>query len=701
VKKPRLGDAWLPFLLAAVLIAMDLAADRLPATRHALDLSHLALGALIVLSSLALMRWAVRKQKSVESVLRQAHDELETRVSERTADLEAVNQALQAEVAERQRVERALRTSDETARAMMNASSESALLLDLQGGVLACNAIAAQRLGATVEGLVGASLFDFFTPEGAERRRKHLDTILRTGQAVHFIDERAGRTYDSHFYPVCDADGTIIRIAAFSRDITERQQMVEELRASEEKYRLLFQNMAEGFALYELLYDAQGEPADWRILEVNDAYTHHTGIPADQIVGQRISELFPAIIPEYLPLFAQVVADQKPTVFETYARAVGRHQHVVTFPAGGHRFANTIEDITEHKQAVEALRASEEKFATVFRHSPEAIVIVHGASGVLLDVNEAFASLTGYARSEVIGRRWDGFNFVLSTAQREQTADLLRRQGELIDHEVAITTKEGTVATILLSVMGIHVNGEPCRLSIAHDITQRKQAEEALQRAQLELAEAGLMRARLEERQHLARELHDSVSQALYGISLGAHTALTLYDSERERTLEALHYVIALTETGLSEMRALIFALRPEALEDEGLVSVLTKQGEALRSRHGLTVELDLCDEPDVPFPVKEVAYRVALEALQNAVRHARPSLLAMRLIWEPDSLLLEVCDDGVGFDPEAPYPGHLGLRSMGERMVALGGRLDIHSVPGQGTQVRARFPLPADPLAA
>ncbi|MFO7697251.1 MAG: PAS domain-containing protein [Anaerolineae bacterium] len=239
------------------MIALDLAADRLPGTRQGLNLSHLALGAVVVLTSFGLMRWAVGKQKGVEPALRHARDALETRVSERTADLEAVNQALQAEVAERQRVERALRTSEETARAMMNASSESALLLDLQGGVLASNVIAAQRLGVSVEGLVGASLFEFFPSDVTERRRKHLGTIMRTGQPVHFIDERAGKTYDSNVYPVCDVDGVIIRLAAFSRDITERKQIEDELRASEEKYRLLFQNMAEGFALYELLYDAQ------------------------------------------------------------------------------------------------------------------------------------------------------------------------------------------------------------------------------------------------------------------------------------------------------------------------------------------------------------------------------------------------------------------------------------------------------------
>ncbi len=91
--------------------------------------------------------------------------------------------------------------------------------------------------------------------------------------------------------------------------------MEDALRASEEKYRLLFQNMAEGFALYELLYDQDGQPADWRVLEVNDAYTRHTGIARERIVGRRISELFPAAIPEYLPRFARVVATQKPVGF--------------------------------------------------------------------------------------------------------------------------------------------------------------------------------------------------------------------------------------------------------------------------------------------------------------------------------------------------------------------------------------------------
>jgi len=106
------------------------------------------------------------------------------------------------------------------------------------------------------------------------------------------------------------------------------------LRESEKKYRLLFQNMAEGFALYELIDDEKGRPVDWRVLEVNDAYTRHTGIPRERIVGRTASELFPAAIPEYLPIFEQVVATQTPN--SSRPSPGGRPPSArVHFPAGG------------------------------------------------------------------------------------------------------------------------------------------------------------------------------------------------------------------------------------------------------------------------------------------------------------------------------------------------------------------------------
>jgi signal transduction histidine kinase len=197
----------------------------------------------------------------------------------------------------------------------------------------------------------------------------------------------------------------------------------------------------------------------------------------------------------------------------------------------------------------------------------------------------------------------------------------------------------------------------------------------------------------LEERHHLARELHDSLSQALYGVGLGVQTALTLFDRDRARAIEALNFVLSLVQAGNTEMRALIFDLRPESLANEGLVAALRKQIAAIQARFGLDTAADLGAEPDLPLEIKEAAYQVAREAMHNAVRHARANRLEVRLSCGAAGLMLAVADDGVGFIPEAPCPGHLGLRSMGERCSRLGGTFCIDSQPGHGTRVSAVFP--------
>lgn len=782
MKRTAIRDVLLPILLAAGFIFLDLIADRHIGGFGQFGLPHVVLAVSVLVVSYILT----------------------TRAREHAVELEQVNQALRREVAERKRVGEELTTSEETARALINAFPATSLLIDPQGIILATNKTVGRNLGVTDEQLLGGYLFDFFPADVAERRRKYLETILQSRRPLQFVDEWAGRTFDNHVHPVFDTDGAIIKLAIFSQnitarvqteallretaerleytqaaagagswdweissgrfdwsaklfelfgldpqttvasyeawrsvihpddreaaeeritlalaahsklqseyriilpdgqirwisalgraaydeedrpirisgiclditgrklgqariqhlssfpelnpnpvveinasgdvifhnpaamaavqrlglsddvrvflpgdlemilreldgqkdsrfqrevhvgsvifaetihvipasgvvriygfDITERVRAQEALAANEEKYRLLFQNMAEGFALYELLDDEQGNPADWRVLEVNEAYQRHTGIARDQIAGRRISELFPAAIPEYLPAFVTVVDTQTPTEFETYARAVGRHQHVSTFPAGGRRFASIIEDIT-----------------------------------------------------------------------------------------------------------------------------RRKQSEEALRQAQAELALDVQKRSSLEERQRLARELHDSVSQALYGISLGVHTALTQFDADRAKARAALDYTLSLAHAGLTEMRALIFELRPESLEKEGLVAALARHAEALRARHRIEVDLSLCEEPDVSLSVKEALYRIAQEALQNAVKHAHPDRLDVRLICSPEGIRLEVCDDGAGFDPSVDHPGHLGLQSMRERALNLGGALDIVSDYGCGTQIYVVIPV-------
>jgi signal transduction histidine kinase len=206
-----------------------------------------------------------------------------------------------------------------------------------------------------------------------------------------------------------------------------------------------------------------------------------------------------------------------------------------------------------------------------------------------------------------------------------------------------------------------------------------------------ELYKRAQQAASLEERQRLARELHDSVSQALYGIALGARTARALLDQDPAKATEPVDYVLSLAEAGLTEMRALIFELRPESLANEGVVAALEKQIASARARHGLDITFEPCPEPDVPLEVKEAVYRIGQEALHNIVKHAKANHVVVALKNAASGLELTITDDGVGFDPDADYAGHLGLRSMRERAASVHGDLTIESAPGSRTTVSLR----------
>jgi signal transduction histidine kinase len=219
-------------------------------------------------------------------------------------------------------------------------------------------------------------------------------------------------------------------------------------------------------------------------------------------------------------------------------------------------------------------------------------------------------------------------------------------------------------------------------------------------RAALELAESHRHegeRAAL-ERQRIARDLHDSVSQSLFSTTLHVRTAQRALELEELDATgpvgEELSEIGQLTRGALAEMRALIFELQPGALAEEGLVAALTKQASALSAREGLMIEVDGPDERLPLGPeVEDQLYRLGQEALANVVKHARASSAAVCIAARDDIVWMEVSDNGRGFDPAAVGPGHFGLRSMRGRVADLGGRLEVRSTPGRGTVLRVEVP--------
>jgi signal transduction histidine kinase len=201
-----------------------------------------------------------------------------------------------------------------------------------------------------------------------------------------------------------------------------------------------------------------------------------------------------------------------------------------------------------------------------------------------------------------------------------------------------------------------------------------------------------------QERNRLARELHDSIKQQIFGISMGAAAAQARWESDPQAAQRALGDVRRSAQETMVEMNALLQQLSPAPLERVGLSQALRDQGEAFSYRTGADAQVTFGELPAddrLPAGAQESLFRIAQEALSNAARHARAGQVRLSLgLRDPDGpLVLEIQDDGQGFEPEVAQGG-MGLANIHQRVLALGGEVAIDSSPGRGTLVRASIPL-------
>jgi signal transduction histidine kinase len=198
----------------------------------------------------------------------------------------------------------------------------------------------------------------------------------------------------------------------------------------------------------------------------------------------------------------------------------------------------------------------------------------------------------------------------------------------------------------------------------------------------------------MQERNRLARDLHDSVSQSLYGVSLYAEVAAQqLKAGEIQKTGQNLQELKGMALNALAEMRLLIYELRPSAFEEEGLVAAIQNRLDSVEGRLGLQTSLLVRGEITLPEQVEEGFYRISQEALNNIIKHARAKSVTITLAQDNEMTRLEVADDGVGFDPvQACEAGCIGLHGMQERAREMGAELEIVSKPGSGSKVIVRM---------
>jgi PAS domain S-box-containing protein len=354
-------------------------------------------------------------------------------------------------------------------------------------------------------------------------------------------------------------------------------------------------------------------------------------------------------------------------------------------------FHGSLRDETERDRLERDLRESEARYRFLTEHSPDIITAVD-ASGVLTYVSGRALQLTGWTPDEVVGRRFSELIHpdtlgVMRASWRARRANPAIEQ----QYRLSLLHRNGHAVPVEVRSVGIVVDGEfrGSQASI-RDMSDRDRLERELRRQEAEIAAS-------QERAKLAQELHDSVTQALFSMTLTTRSAEMLLERDPACAGEKLTELRELATDALAEMRGLIFELRPGSLDRDGLVTALRKHAAAVQGRTGISVVVEATDVDRVAPDVEETLYRIAQEALHNVVKHARASEARIVLDHDGTVLRMSITDDGVGFDPSSVPSGHLGLEGMRTRAERIGATVDVESRSGGGTRIEVLIPVVTD----
>jgi PAS domain S-box-containing protein len=341
-----------------------------------------------------------------------------------------------------------------------------------------------------------------------------------------------------------------------------------------------------------------------------------------------------------------------------------------------------VRDVTERKRWEQALQESEQRFRYLVESAADAFIVFNRA-GYLVDVNQRAGDMLGYTRDELLQLTvWD--------IRADQTEPTWSQLWENLVPEVPITVerlyrhKSGATFPVENRIGLVDLKEERLLFSITRDITERKRTEQMLVGQMRDLAVA-------DERNRLARELHDSVAQSIYSLTLFSETARQLLSTGNEERLE--YYLNRLGQTSqqaLKEMRLLVHELRPLQLENEGLVGALQHRLNAVEQRAGVDACLLTEGSIELPPNYEFELYRVAQEALNNSLKHAAATAVTVRLVAAGQRVQMEIRDNGKGFDLDTVSTGGgMGLVNMRYRVQELVGELEISSGVDEGTTVK------------
>lgn len=477
-------------------------------------------------------------------------------------------------------------------------------------------------------------------------------------------------------------------LVSMIQDLTDHERVESALQSAESRFRVFF----ESIPLPLLVYDV----ATLRFVDVNPAACRQYGYSHDEFLSLSAADLWVLDDEDELEAAWQRVSDPAQTRL-----GIGRHRRkdgilldvdVVSyaFEMEGRPVRLSIaQDVTEQRAIESALRASEERLRIIADVTTDAM---WDRDLLTEDVrwSHGLSSLFGFPIEGVQNHAW-WYQHVHPDDRVEVEAAIdavLAGDQNYWADEYRFLCADGRYANVLDRGYVIRDDaGRPVRfIGAMVDITTQVQVAEAT------------ARATQEERQRLARDLHEAVTQSLYSAGLMAEAARRhSATADLGTTGDYIGRLSELSQQALRQLRLLVYELRPTVLEQEGLVGALRHRLEAVEQRAGIQARLIDDGDTAIPLPLQSELFWIAQEALNNSLKHATASAVTVTIDAAPDGVRLEVRDNGRGFDLDRGPGNGAGLNSLRERMARLGGLLVIDSAPGGGAVLRAHLPLDAD----
>lgn len=492
---------------------------------------------------------------------------------------------------------------------------------------------------------------------------------------------------------------------ALKREVEARARAMQALAESEEKYRLLVENMNDGLV-------ATDENA--LCIYVNGCICEMLGFSREEFVGRSIADFLDDSCRE---IFAEQMVKRKSGGKASYEvvlnRKDGNKVHAIVSPSPvfdpDGRFKGSIgviTDVTEWKRTEEALIETEEKYQRLVEYAPAAVYEIDLNRNRLTSVSDVASKYTGYTKEELL--TMDASDLLVDESKQlfyERMGRFLR--GEKVPERVIfkLKGKNGRESWAIFNIHFIFRDGKPSGAKVfAHDITKLKETEQALLRSEkeLRLLSNRLLIAQEDERKRIALDLHDTVLQKLAYIKLSLGMKLRQPENE-DSLLESafLEETISLVRDSISDIRSIIEDLRPPILDELGILPAIKAFCRDFQERYPeITIELRTAvHKEDISDSLKIAIFRVLQEALNNIAKHSSANRVLVSLQREDGAVSLRVSDDGVGFKRDDPpsrekSDGGFGLTSMKERAKLSGGAFSIRSEPGEGTTITVDWRL-------